>query len=73
MNVRRMDEMELTKSVRGPPGIVELSAKSRRLRAPAMSGSKDGRATLKSTRHAEVEYDKHLHASTQNSTTHHCG
>ncbi len=51
--VLRREEIELTKSVRGPPGRGELSAKSRMLRAPARRGSNDGSATLKSTRQAE--------------------
>lgn len=52
VNVLRMVEIELTKAARGPSGTEEVSARSIRLRAPAMSGSNDGSATLKSTRHA---------------------
>ena len=47
-----MEETELTKSARGPPGCEELSARSSRFRAPETSGSKDERVTLKSTRQA---------------------
>ena len=68
----RREDIELTKSVRGPPGWEELRARSRRLRAPAMSGSNEGRETLKSTRHAMGRavspYNDHDECS-----AHHCG
>ena len=48
-NLLRMEEMELTKSARGPPGCEELSARSSRFRAPETSGSNDESVTLKST------------------------
>ena len=53
-NLLRMEEIELTKSARGPPGCEELSARSSRFRAPEMSGSNDKSVTLKSTRHAVI-------------------
>ena len=43
---------ELRNRIWGPPGCGEVRAKLRMWRVLAMRGSKDGRATLKSTRQA---------------------
>ena len=52
-------EIELVKSTLGAVGRGDASARSTRLRTPAMSGSKDVIDRLKSTRHATPHRHQH--------------